>query len=103
MTKSMPSLSAPVVQEFCKLCDWAREVWLNHVELFDNNQREAELMNSFAAEEFARLSIISQEYSLLQIVKLHDKAVMDGNKTLASNAYAFMETGPDRMRSGLTN
>lgn len=82
MTKSMHVLSAHVVVEFCKLCDWAHEVWLNHRELFDNNPRATELMNSFAGEELSRLSIISQEYSLLQIRKLHDKAVMNGNHTL---------------------
>ena len=82
MTKSMHVLSASVIVEFCKLCDWAHEVWLNHRELFDNNPRATELMNSCAGEEFARLSIISQEYSLLQIRKLHDKAVMNGNHTL---------------------
>jgi AbiU2 len=82
MTESRHALSASVVEEFCKLCDWAHEVWLNHLELFDNNQRAAELMNSFAGDELARLSIISHEYSLLQIAKLHDKAVMNGNVTL---------------------
>jgi hypothetical protein len=29
-----------------------------------------------------RLSVISQEYSLLQVIKLHDKAVMNGKITL---------------------
>jgi hypothetical protein len=82
MTESRHALSKSVVEEFCKLCDWAHEVWLNHLELFDKNQRAAELLNSFAGEEWARLSIISQEYSLLQIVKLHDKAVINGNVTL---------------------
>lgn len=82
MTKSIHVLSASDVKEFCKLCDWARETWLNHLELFDNNKRTDELSNSFAAEELARLSIISQEYSLLQIAKLHDKAVMNGCATL---------------------
>ena len=82
MTESMHALPASVVVEFCKLCDRAHEVWLNHRELFDNNQRAAELTNSFAGEELERLSIISQEYSLLQIAKLHDKAVMNGNVTL---------------------
>lgn len=82
MTKSTHALSASVVVEFCKLCDRAHEAWLNHLELFDNNPRAAELMKSFAAEELARLSIISHEYSLLQIVKLHDSAVMNGKITL---------------------
>ena len=82
MTKSMHALSADVVVEFCKRCDWAHEVWLNHLELFDNNPRNTELCNSSAGEEWKRLSIISQEYSLLQVVKLHDPAVMNGNITL---------------------
>ena len=82
MTKSVPALSVPIVEEFCKLCDWAHEVWLNHLELFDNSYRETELMESFAGNELYRLSIISHEYSLLQIIKLHDKAVMNGNVTL---------------------
>jgi hypothetical protein len=82
MIKSTHTISASVVLEFCKLCNWAYEVWLNHRELFDNNQRATELMNSFGRDEWARLSIISQEYSLLQIRKLHDKAVVSGKPTL---------------------
>ena len=39
-------------------------------------------MKSFAGKELERLSIISQEYALLQLRKLHDKAVMNGNITL---------------------
>lgn len=81
----MQVLSVSDVEEFCKLCDWAHEVWLNHLELFDNNKRESELMNSFAAEELERLCIISQEYSLLQIAKLHDRAIMNGSFTLGIN------------------
>ena len=79
----MSALSKSVVIEFCKLCDWAYEAWLNHRELFDNNPRATELQNSFAGDALARLSIISQEYSLLQIVKLHDRAVVSGKATLS--------------------
>uniref|UniRef100_E6QP16 HEPN AbiU2-like domain-containing protein n=1 Tax=mine drainage metagenome TaxID=410659 RepID=E6QP16_9ZZZZ len=82
MTKSKHALSASVVLDFCTLCDRAHECWLNHLELFDKNPRNAEFMKSFAAEELSRLSIISQEYGLLQLVKLHDRAVMNGNVTL---------------------
>ena len=78
----MHTLSACVVMDFCTLCDKAHEYWLNHLELFDNNPRNKELMESFAGEELRRLSIISQEYGLLQLVKLHDRAVMHGNVTL---------------------
>ena len=82
MTKSMHALSATVVEEFCNLCNRVHELWLNHLELFDNNPRNTELMKSIASCELKRLSVISQEYSLFQIIKLHDKAVMNGNITL---------------------
>ena len=82
MTKSMPALSASVVLEFCNLCQWTYEVWLNHLELFDNNPHFTGPQNSYPKKELGRLFSISQEYGLLQIVKLHDKAVMNGNVTL---------------------
>lgn len=78
----MAALSKPVTIEFCKLCNWAYETWLNHYELFDRNPRATELQKSLAGDELARLSIISQEYSLLQIRKLHDPAVVSGKITL---------------------
>ena len=78
----MHALSASVVNEFCNLCNRAHELWLNHLELFDNSPRNTELMKSIASCELKRLSVISQEYSLLQVIKLHDKAVMNGNITL---------------------
>jgi hypothetical protein len=82
MTKSEHALSPSVVLKFCELCTWAYEVWLNHRELFENNQRETELRNSFAGEELRRLSTISQEYWLLQVRKLHDRAITSGKITL---------------------
>jgi hypothetical protein len=82
MTKSTHPLSATVVRDFCALCDKAHEYWINHLELFDDNPRNAELCNSSAGREWERLSIISQEYGLLQIRKLHDPAVMSGKITL---------------------
>lgn len=78
----MSALSPSVVIEFCKLCGWAYESWLNHRELFDDNPRATELQNSKAADALKRLSIITQEYSLLQIVKLHDPVVTSGKITL---------------------
>jgi len=82
MTESTHAISASVVRDFCALCDKAHEYWLNHVELFDKNPRNSELMKSIARAEWDRLFTISHEHSLLQIVKLHDKAVMNGNITL---------------------
>lgn len=50
--------------------------------MFDDNPRAEELKNSIGGEALARLSIISQEYSLLQIAKLHDPAIVSGQITL---------------------
>jgi hypothetical protein len=82
MAKPMQALSASVIRDFCALCDKAHEYWLNHLGLFDKNPRGDELMSSIARDEWVRLSIISHEYGLLQVAKLHDRAVMNGNITL---------------------
>ena len=78
----MTAHSAHLIQEFCKLCDWSYQVWLNHREFFDDNPRAAELQNSMGAEALARLRTISHEYMLLQIAKLHDRAIVAGEITL---------------------
>jgi hypothetical protein len=78
----MSALSPLVVEEFCKLCDWAFQVWLTHRELFDENPNAAQLQASRGAEALARLSVITQEYALHQIAKLHDSAVVAGQITL---------------------
>lgn len=82
MTNAINQLSAAVVRDFCTLCNKAHEYWLNHLGLFDNNPREAELSESIAKDEWARLYKISHEYALLQIIKLHDKADMNGSFNL---------------------
>jgi hypothetical protein len=58
-------------------------------------------MKSFAREELVRLSIISHEYSLLQIVKLHDRAVMNGNITLGIDYMLTYGGWSDSVRSRL--
>ncbi|HEX4322745.1 MAG TPA: hypothetical protein VHZ52_17665 [Acidobacteriaceae bacterium] len=103
MTQSTHALSPFVVEEFCKLCDWTHEVWLNHRALFDDNPRSDELMKSFAGHELERLSIISHEYSLLQIVKLHDRAIMGGNATLGIEYVLVFGGWPNSVRDELEN
>jgi len=92
MAKPTHALSATVVREFYNLCNRAHELWINHLELFDKNPRNAEITESIARPEWNRLFSISQEYSFLQIVKLHDKAVMNGNITLGID-YVFTYGG----------
>jgi hypothetical protein len=78
----MAALSPLVVEEFCKLCDWAFKAWLTHRELFDENPNATQLQASNGAEALSLLSVITQEYALHQIAKLHDPAVVAGNITL---------------------
>lgn len=79
----MTILTAPVVEEFYGLCNWAYEVWLTHRELFDVNPRAEELKQSFAGDALGRLSIVTQEYLLHQIAKLHDPASQYGHANLS--------------------
>lgn len=101
MTKSMHALSDSVVLEFCNLCQWTYEVWLNHLELFDNNPRLTGPRNSYAKKELSRLSIISQEYGLLQLFKLHDKAVVNGKTTLGIDYVLTYGAWSDSVRPRL--
>lgn len=71
----MAAIGNPAIQEFCKLCNWAYEVWATHRVLFDDNAEVDILKASHYGEPLGRLSIITQEYVLLQISKLHDPAV----------------------------
>ena len=102
MSNPMSALSPLVIQEFCYLCDRAHELWLHHLELFDNNTRADELNKaSFTGDEFRRLSIISHEYSMLQIVKLHDPAVIRGDITLGINCVLTYGDWSDCVRARL--
>jgi hypothetical protein len=101
MTKPMHMLSASVVRDFCTLCDKAHEYWLNYLELFDKNPRNAELCNSSVGKEWERISDISHEHSLLQIVKLHDKADMNGNINLGIDYILTNGGWSDSVRSHL--
>ena len=100
MTKPMHALSASVVVAFCTLCSRAHELWLNHLELFDNNPRADELMKSIARPEWVRLSIISQEYSLLQVRKLHDPAGTGDKITLGIDYMLTYGSWSDSVRLG---
>lgn len=70
----MNPISPDVAKQFCELCNWAYECWVTHKRLFDVNEKSE---TTIAKSEYftSRLSIITQEYSLLQICKLHDSAI----------------------------
>ena len=73
----MNSVSSAAAAEFCKACNWAYECWVTHKRLFDENKKFETTIGR--APYFAdRLLTITQEYSLLQICKLHDPAIQGG-------------------------
>ena len=74
-------LSKEVALEFCNTCNWAYESWLTHRNLFDDNTDIED--NLGQAKYFShRLSVMTQEYTLLQITKLHDPAIMKNSLNL---------------------
>ena len=67
----MEDINDEVAKKFCELCDWTYEVWVTHKVLFDSNSNpENNIGRSPAFTQ--RLAIITQEYALQQIAKLHD-------------------------------
>lgn len=68
----MSALPAEIITEFCKQCDWTYQTWLFRKTLFDNNPLAAELQKSNAGPALKLLSTVTHEYSMLQIMKLHD-------------------------------
>jgi len=91
----MNPVSPDVAKQFCELCNWAYECWITHKRLFDNNDRTKTTIGR--AEYFtARLSVITQEYSLLQICKLHDPAIQRDSVNITIDLIVrFGDWGPD--------
>ena len=68
----MHNLSMQVIIEFCNQCNWVYQTWLFRKTLFDDNPYAAELRKSDAGAALKLLRTITHEYSMLQIMKLHD-------------------------------
>lgn len=77
----MEIISKDVALKFCKLCDWVYMSWVTHKTLFDDN-RDPESNIGKAREFSVRLSLITQEYILQQISKLHDPAIQSDSINL---------------------
>ena len=94
----MNPISGDVAKRFCELCDWAFECWLTHKRLFDENNRTEKTIEK--AKYFTeRLSIITQEYVLMQICKLHDPAIQGSSLNLTVDyIIRFGQWGQDAER-----
>ena len=91
----MNPISGDVALKFCELSDWAQECWLTHRTLFDDNDRAKRTIGK-ATHFTARLSVITREYTLLQICKLHDPAIQKNSLNITIDYIArFGDWGPD--------
>lgn len=70
----MNPISPDVAKQFCYICNWVYECWVTHKHLFDENTK-TETTISKVKYFTQRLSVITQEYLLIQICKLHDPAI----------------------------
>ncbi len=69
----MDPITKDIALKFCDLCNWVYETWVTHKFLFDENKTPENNIGK-SAYFTNRLSIITQEYCLQQIAKLHDPA-----------------------------
>ncbi|MCC6502407.1 MAG: hypothetical protein IT362_04635 [Deltaproteobacteria bacterium] len=96
----MSALGRTITLEFCKLCGWAHNVWVIHRTFEDN--LDAEVVKRLKCPYVVSdLSIITLEYCLLQIAKLHDNAVQNGNKNLTISYVLEFGGWDEKTRSEL--
>lgn len=94
----MSMLPKAVVEKFCGICDWTRQVWLIQRALFEENPRAEVLKGSQCVYLLERLNLITQEYALQQLAKLHDPAEQGRGKAIKTNlslAYVAGHKGWD--------
>lgn len=82
----MRIISSDAAKKFCELCNWAYEAWITHKSLFDNNALPERNIGK-SAYFTSRLSIITQEYVLLQIAKLHDPSIQRNSLNLTIDYF----------------
>ena len=85
----VPPATQSDAQAFCDLCQWVYECWITHSHLFDRLPERLQEERNVPVEEFVetaygrclyRLNEFRQQYSILQIAKLHDPARQGGNE-----------------------
>ena len=91
----MDTLSPGIIEKFCKICNWSYESWVTYRTTFDDNPNIEKLRTSECSEYFTRLRDIMHEYTLLQLMKLHDPVVM-GNSINLTLEYVINYGGWDQ-------
>lgn len=78
----MANMNQDIANKFCDAANWAFVVWITRRTLFEGNKDIATTLGKSPAF-CERLSIITQEYALLQIAKLHDNAKLGKSRNLS--------------------
>ena len=103
-----PPATETDAQAFCELCQWVYECWLTHTHLFERlptrlqherNVPIAEFVETPFGRCIARLNDISQQYSILQIAKLHDPIRQGGNENLSIDFFVRQEFWSEEEKS----
>jgi hypothetical protein len=89
----MPTIPADVLFEFSTLCNWTHYCWQLHRAIYHDSGREAELQGTTVGNGLGRLSIMTQEYCHLQLVKLHDPATSGSSRRNLGLDYIIVNGG----------
>ncbi|MEQ1887898.1 MAG: hypothetical protein ABL951_01815 [Alphaproteobacteria bacterium] len=82
--QNKPEMNPVIAEKFCEACNWAYETWVTHKYLFDlNSDPAATIEKKHVIPFFNRLNIITHEYALQQIARLHDPAEQYGDLNLS--------------------
>ncbi len=84
MSQKRPTsaLSRALLDRLWNQCNWAHEVWSLRRALIDGNRRKRTLVRGPHIDFITTAGNALQEYVLLQIAKLHDRAVVAGRVCL---------------------
>ena len=95
MAQTSPATQSDA-QSFCNLCQWVYECWTTHSNLLECLPTRLEEERSMPLPDFLetpygrcldRLNVMSHEYIVLQIAKLHDPAIQGRNENLSISFF----------------
>ena len=96
----VPPATHSDAQAFCDLCQWVYECWTTHSNLFaclpqhiqeERNVPIGDFLETAYGRCLIRLNEISQQYTILQVAKLHDPALQGRNENLSIDFFQNQE------------
>ena len=106
----VPRATEGDVQAFCDHCQWIYECWLTHSHVFECLPARlydewsvpvGEFVETSVGRCIDRLNEISQQYSILQIAKLHDPAHQGANENLSIDFFVRQSVWTKKEKSAI--